>query len=150
MYLASTKESQNEGRQSKADHEASPEGQRGPEGKRCFRSQTSGPNQEQPEQNMDQGCGQNDVRQGLPSEPGADRGEHLEIAMTNPLPARPEPIASVDEPEGEVSRHGPDDGVFQRGERAIQVDQQPGPYQGQGDPVGKDLPVEIDRREQDQ
>ena len=99
---------------------------------------------------MNQGSGQSDVRKWLPSEPGADRGEHLEITMTDPLPARTELVASVDCPEGEISRNSPDDGVFQRGERAIQVDQQPGPYQRQSDPVGKNLSLDIDRREQDQ
>ena len=94
----------------------------------------------------DHGREQDDDRQQLPAEKGADGGEELEVAESHALLAGEQLEALVHEPQHHVAGGRADDGVGQRNERAAEIEQQAQPEQRQCEVVWQERRVQIDER----
>src|SRR4249920_3852285 len=60
---------------------------------------------------------EDDDRQDLPAEPGTERGQQLEVAVTHALLAADQLEEPVDRPQRQVTGDRADDGIMERGER---------------------------------
>src|SRR5574341_449784 len=121
----------------------------GTERDRLFARMLREQDQRDPHHRANQGRGENRERQHLPAEPGADRGEQLEVPVAHALLAGHELERPEHGPQREVARRGADHRRVQVGENAAGIDQQPRPQQRQRDAVGQVIGVEIDEGERD-
>lgn len=91
---------------------------------------------------------QDDGGQGLPAEPRAQGGQQLEVAVAHAFLAGEQLEEPVDAPQRQVTGHGADDGIGQRGHAVRgEVEQQPAPQQRQRQAVGQQLGVVVDEGE---
>ena len=104
----------------------------------------------------DRGREQQHEREHLPAEPGADRGEQLEVAVAHALLAG-HPLEELEhEPEEEISGDGADHGVTERRRRrgvpvhVPEARDQADPQERDRQDVGQELAIDVDARERDQ
>ena len=93
---------------------------------------------------------EDDLRQHRPAEPGAERGEQLEVAVPHALLAADQLEQPVHGPQHEVAGDRADHRARERHEQPEQVGGEPGPEQRQREVVGQELRVGVDERERDQ
>ena len=105
----------------------------------------------------DGGGEQDDRQQHLPAEPGAERGQQLEVAVAHAFLAGDQPEQMVDAPEAQVAGDRADDAASAgppaaapRPRGAHRLEQQPEPEQRQRQVVRQQLVVDVDEGQRDQ
>jgi hypothetical protein len=93
---------------------------------------------------------QQDLRQRLPAEPGAEQGQQLEVTAAHALLAGQQPEQMKHQPQAHIAGSGADDGRLAVDEQALHTEQQPEPEQRQRDVVRQQLRVDVDGRQRDQ
>src|SRR5690606_6993504 len=87
---------------------------------------------------------QDHQRQLLPAQPGAERGEQLEVAIAHAFLAGQQLEQLEHGPEAEITGGGANDGVLGRDKDVAEAEQQAEPEQRQGEIIRQQLVVDVD------
>src|SRR5580698_10107513 len=120
------------------------------ERQRLLETHTAAPRCRESDHGAGDGRHQHDLRQRGPAEPGAERGEQLEIAVAHSFDATHQPEYPMYAPQHEIPGDRADYGIVQAREEPVEVDDQPRPQQRQRDRVGQQVRIDIDYAHREQ